>query len=232
MYRPGTLEDECSSWRTVIYFNVVRSIKHILSTLEIWDDTIEDDSNSSQDEVASIMAPSTSRRDGAISDQPSPSASLMNSPAAMSSGLPGSPPRTEQSSTHPTTASKEAKSYQIANLRRRLSPLVAADPQLADRLSGGITVSGSGKGGVFVRSGWQARAIENAMIKTKWAKRASLTTETKASRESTEAVRDILVEDVGKMLAASRVDIEALWCHPTVKTLMAKRRLKLDEWSE
>ena len=46
--------------------------------------------------------------------------------------------------------------HQLANLKLRLSPLVGLEASLATRLSGGggISVSG-GKGGVFVRRGWQ-----------------------------------------------------------------------------
>ena len=36
--------------------------------------------------------------------------------------------------------------------------LMSIEPQLADRLSGDISVVGSSKGEVFVRSGWQARS--------------------------------------------------------------------------
>jgi hypothetical protein len=47
---------------------------------------------------------------------------------------------------------------QIPTLGLRLSPLVATECTLTDRLSGGVRVSGLGKGGVFVCHGWQARS--------------------------------------------------------------------------
>lgn len=120
----------------------------------------------------------------------------------------------------------------IANIRRRLSPLVASDIQLADRLSGGITVSGSGKGGVYVRSGWQARTIENALGRIR--PRPSVDGDGRKGRNSISAdiVQDALVQDVGRMLDAAKDDIKELWNHPTVRGLINKRRLKLDEWSE
>lgn len=118
---------------------------------------------------------------------------------------------------------------QIANLRRRLSPLIAADAQLADRLSGGINVSGSGKGGVFVRSGWQARTIENAIGKMK---QRQYDNEKMRDGFGQDPMHDVLIQDVGRMLEISEEDILELWNHPTVKGLMVKRRLKLDEWSE
>jgi len=106
--------------------------------------------------------------------------------------------------------------------------LVATDAQLADRLSGGITVSGSGKGGVFVRSGWQARTIENAVGRIRQRRQV----DNSKGRDSLDPGHDILVQDVAQMLKASERDVKELWNHPTVKALMAKRRLKLDEWSE
>jgi len=45
-------------------------------------------------------------------------------------------------------------------------------------------------------------------------------------------VQDTLVQEVGRMLEALKTDIKILWAHPTVKGLIAKRKLKLDEWSE
>ena len=45
MYSRGTLENERMSWRTVIYFSIVRFLHKILAMLEIWDD-IDDGSDS------------------------------------------------------------------------------------------------------------------------------------------------------------------------------------------
>ncbi|KAK0223438.1 guanine nucleotide-binding protein [Armillaria fumosa] len=196
MYKPNSLDQERSSWRTVIYFNVVHSIKHILNTLEAWDDSLEDEMD--------VDGPYSHGR---------------------------STPTVHSSRSHhfydPLTSQTT-----IANIRRRLSPLVASDIQLADRLSGGITVSGSGKGGVYVRSGWQARTIENALGRIR--PRPSVDGDGRKGRNSISAdiVQDALVQDVGRMLDAAKDDIKELWNHPTVRGLISKRRLKLDEWSE
>lgn len=231
MYRPNSIDQERSSWKTVIYFNVVHSLKHILTTLEAWDDVLDDDSEN-LDDFASI-SPNGPRPNG-IAEQPSPSTSLMNS-SNPSGGVSNSPARTGSPGSIPShsfNTSKESSSTQIGGLRRRLSPLVSSDAQLADRLSGGITVSGSGKGSVYVRSGWQARTIENALTKIK--PKHAQEIEAKKARENTpqDTVVDILVQDVGRMLAASKDDIKELWGHPTVRGLIARRKLKLDEWSE
>ncbi|KAL0955045.1 hypothetical protein HGRIS_003963 [Hohenbuehelia grisea] len=227
MYKPHSLEQERTSWRTVIYFNVVHSLKHILNVLEAWDDGTEDDIDA--DDSAS-MSPLSSRNMMFMSEQPSPSTSLMNSPSGISNGPPGSPPRVDTRVDSPKSMSGTS---QIAQLRRKLGPLVAADSQLADRLSGGVTVSGSGKGGVYVRSGWQARAIENALGRVKRNKRSSMGTE-KPGRDSvsTDGDEDQLVQEVGRMLEATQDDIKTLWEHQTVKALISRRKLKLDEWSE
>ncbi|KAF5391604.1 hypothetical protein D9757_002532 [Collybiopsis confluens] len=189
MYRPHSLDQERASWRTVIYFNVVRSIKHILNTLESWDDSLEEDLDGSK------------------------AANYMNAGPSRS----GSPFQANGAATSRST---------IATLRRRLSPLVSTDSALADRLSGGVTVSGSGKGGVFVRTGWQARTIDNALGRLRGRQSGEY------EPKQPEIVQDPLVQDVSRMLEATKDEVRELWAHPTVKGLIAKRRLKLDEWSE
>jgi guanine nucleotide-binding protein alpha-1 subunit len=219
MYQPNSLDQERASWRTVIYFNVVRSIKHILATLEAWDDSPNDEANDDDDKT------SISHDHSHFAGPSIPS----------SSSLPGSPPGAEPPlASHSLSPINDSNMLQIANLRQRLSPLVAADKELANRLTGGVTVSGSGKGGVYVRSGWQARTIENALGKARRPKKTSNAAEDKPGRESisTDVVEDVLVKNVGRMLDVLRDDIKDLWKHPTVKALIARRKLKLDEWSE
>jgi guanine nucleotide-binding protein alpha-1 subunit len=199
MYKPSSLEQERASWATVIYFNVVHSLKHILATLEAWDDSLE---GTEFDETPSR------RRGNSSSD----------SPAGSSSGA------------HTPSETLDANGpVQIANLRRRLSPLIATDEQLADRLTGGVSVSGSGKGAVYVRSGWQARTIENAIGKLR---RHPNEAEKRSQDGPSHEPQDPLAQEVGRMLQLCEHDIEELWSHPTVKGLIAKRKLKLDEWSE
>ncbi|KAH6913437.1 guanine nucleotide-binding protein [Coprinopsis sp. MPI-PUGE-AT-0042] len=199
MYKPSSLEQERASWATVIYFNVVHSLKHILATLEAWDDSLE---GTEFDEAP------TRRRGNGSSD----------SPAGSSSGA-----------ATPSEALDANGPVQIANLRRRLSPLIATDEQLADRLTGGVSVSGSGKGAVYVRSGWQARTIENAIGKLR---RHPNEAEKRSQDGPSQEPQDPLAQEVGRMLKLCEHDIEELWSHPTVKGLIAKRKLKLDEWSE
>ncbi|KAF6754577.1 guanine nucleotide-binding protein [Ephemerocybe angulata] len=209
MYNPNSLNQERASWTTVIYFNVVHSLKHILAILENWDDSLDGVESPGDDSSQSH----SSRRGGfGGNDSGSPSPSPMD--------VSPSPIRLEP---------RDGGAVQIANLRRRLSPLIATDEQLADRLSGGITVSGSGKGSVFVRSGWQSRTVESALGRIR--KRPSSEDE-RYAREGADEQQDPLVKEIGRMLQLCENDIQELWNHPTVKGLMAKRKLKLDEWSE
>ena len=207
MYKPNSIDQERLSWRTVIYFNVVRSIKHILTTLEQWDDVVDDDENPALEDLAS------------------------NGHAIASSSMMDVDANGAQSSSNASAGPANIGAMQIANLRRRLAPLVEMDSQLADRLSGGISVSGSGKGGVYVRSGWQARTIENAIGKLK-NKRPNTSSEKTRESVSSELPPDAMVEEVARLLEAKEEDIHELWGHSTVKHMIAKRRLKLDEWSE
>jgi len=210
MYRPSSLDSERISWKTVIYFNVVHSLKHILTTLEQWDDVLgeDNDSLSFNEDKLFDSTPSTSLHAGGGSK---------GSPSSATS---------VPSSSHFQTWTDNSGANQIAALRRKLSPLILTDTQLADRLSGGINVSGSGKGSVYVRSGWQARTIENAMG------RFNKRSQDRKEISNNQAVQDFLIIDVARMLVLFESDIKELWDHPTVKGMIAKRRLKLDEWSE
>ncbi|EDR01833.1 uncharacterized protein LACBIDRAFT_332856 [Laccaria bicolor S238N-H82] len=215
MYKPTSMVQERASWTAVIYFNVVHSLKHILATLEAWDDTLDEDAEAqptSTDDSQSII-PKKARGNG-IADQPSPSTSLLT--GSIIQGSPSSLMPSEAGGSH-SHSMKEGGALQIANLRRRLFPLVAADAQLADRLSGGISVSGSGKGGVFVHSGWQARTIENALGRIKQ-KRRSAESEKKTRRWA----------NVG----ALRLGYPGVVASSHCQGVNRQRKRKLDEWSE
>jgi len=219
MYKPNSIEQERISWKTVIYFNVVHSLKHILATLDAWEDTVGEE----PDGFDIAISPIKTRENGS-SQQPSSSMSLHHSPLANGSSGPSSP---SDASAAPTSPSTSLPSSDIGTLRQRLTTLLATDAPLADRLSGGISVSGSGKGGVYVRSGWQARTIENALVRFR-----PKHEEFKKNLVAEEPVQDILVEDIGRLLVSAVEDIKDLWSHPTVKGLITRRKLKLDEWSE
>ncbi|KAJ7077129.1 guanine nucleotide binding protein, alpha subunit [Mycena belliarum] len=209
MYKPNSIEQERSSWRTVIYFNVVHSLKHILTTLEAWDDSFDDN-------------PRALPHPTGYYDQ-----------SASPYGVPPIPSGMARAPSRPGSPAVSGRTSRVTALRNRLNPLLDADSPLADRLSGGITVSGSGKGGVYVRSGWQARTVDKAMGKHR-GKNSAYEVDYRRAPDNYrhEDDGDVLLQDVGRMLSALREDIRELWAHPTVKGLIMKRKLKLDEWSE
>jgi len=215
------------SWRTVIYFNVVRSLQKILATLEVWDDI--DDGTDSQ---------STLERQELANDDLPILGKSHSALQAVGSGMSPTP-----SPTHlapPTPISARASS--ISELRLRLLTLIGIEPQLADRLSGGVSMAGSGKGEVFVRSGWQARSLlKGQKLIGRLSKRSDnsptelATSELTADRPGssmTVSNADPLIEEVASMLYQSQDDIRILWENPVVRALISKRKLKLDEWSE
>lgn len=99
---------------------------------------------------------------------------------------------------------------------------MAAETILAERLSGGLKVAGSGKGGVFVRSGWQTTTIGKGKGKAKHY----------PATIPEEMETDDLVLDVAKMLTAGKDDILQLRSHPSVTKLVERKKLRLDEWAE
>ncbi|KAH7911686.1 guanine nucleotide binding protein, alpha subunit [Hygrophoropsis aurantiaca] len=225
MYSPASLDSERMSWRTVVYFNVVRSIKKILTTLEAFDDV--DDGTDSQ---------STLERQEYGDDIPPRAPSAQPSVHSSQIGVALSPPSpiSPVDGTQPTSPTKGHTA--ISDLRRRLLPLTNTEPQLADRLSGGVAVSGSGKGEVYVRSGWQARTIQKGqkMIGRR-SKKSEVGPELTFERSNTALSvvdADPLVDDVATMLDQSRDEIKTLWDHTIVKALIKSRKLKLDEWAE
>ncbi|KAI6042581.1 guanine nucleotide binding protein, alpha subunit [Pisolithus marmoratus] len=233
MYSPASLESERMSWRTVVYFNIVRSIKKILATLEVWDDI--DDGTDSQsaverqelgnDEFPVLGHSKLENQDVGPSVTPTP-------PSPIAAQPPGAV-------CIPTKASS------IPELRFRLRSLERTEPHLADRLSGGVFPVGSGKGEVFVRSGWQARSIQKGQELVGKRPRRSMNQPSDSAKVGIPAQAsdrpatslstldaDPLIEEVASMLEQSQDDIRTLWEHPVVRSLISNRKLKLDEWSE
>lgn len=119
---------------------------------------------------------------------------------------------------------------QIATLRLRLSPLVAAERSLATRLSGGLVRAGEFGGGdvLYVRAGWQERAALDPLRR----KAASPGAGSGGRGKGKGSERDELVEDVANVLHGVREDVAALWRLPMVRSLIERRKLRFDEWAE
>ena len=206
MYSPDSLDQERASWRTVVYFNVARSVKRILDILESHGDLFDDDT--------------PDRAENSAYDSISSKHFLEGDDAA------------DASSTHPYASPVITESQkQIATLRLRLSPLVAAEFTLADRLSGGIRVSGSGKGDVYVRDGWQSRSTaRNSRSRVASAPNFSFPSPLSDGVNSLNVAE--AVEEVGRILDASKENVKALWRSDVVQKMIKRRRLRLEEWAE
>lgn len=157
----------------------------------------------------------------------------------------GLPSTADDASMSPSTQSSIDK--QVALFRTRLSPLLAAEAQLADRLSGGVNVSGSGKGSVFVRTGWQSRSLGlpfgRGRERTASAGRFSFNggrgsvdnqrgNEVELQARQSDSEEDKLILEVASILNSCEADIRELWEMPAVKRLRERRRLKLEEWAD
>ena len=209
MYRPDSLDQERASWRTVVYFNIARSVKRILESLESHGDIFDEDSpdNTGDPVYTSVSSKQTLEdriRQDAVEDPPP----LVSRP-------------------YPSPLTSETQK-QIATLRLRLSPLVAAECTLADRLSGGVRVSGSGKGGVFVRHGWQTRST----TRPPRSRDGSGASHALASPATDGVNLSEAIEEVGRILDASKEDVKALWRSDVVQKMIRRRRLRLEEWAE
>ena len=118
---------------------------------------------------------------------------------------------------------------ELATLKLRLSPLLTAESSLADRLSGGVQVGSSAKkrgGGVYVRSGWQTTLAVSGR------KRRYDESGAQSDEEGKDIGRDYVQEELSKisrMLAACSDDVKVLWNHNVVRTLIEKRKLRLQE---
>jgi guanine nucleotide-binding protein subunit alpha len=105
---------------------------------------------------------------------------------------------------------------EISRIRHKLLPLVSIEDSLASELSGGVTVAG-GHSGVFVRAGWQ-----------------SVVTSTRSwpvahlhGRSSPRP--DVVANMAAHLLSDLQYDVDELWQHLAVKTLLRMRRLRLEE---
>ncbi|KAI0744354.1 G-alpha-domain-containing protein [Daedaleopsis nitida] len=189
-YSSQTLESERSSWRPIVYFNILRAIRMILDELD-WEYGL--------------------------------GASGADSPLAVIPLLPSTSATSHSGSGSGSSAHSRANPAwfpELALLRNKLLPLVASEDALAAELSGGITVSG-GRTGVYVRSGWQALNSSNRS----WPLAEDYRTGGMTLRQS--AVTNI----VATTLAASQDEIEYLWWHPGVQSLLKNNKLKLEEYA-
>ncbi|KAG8903143.1 hypothetical protein FRC01_009315, partial [Tulasnella sp. 417] len=299
MYAPATLEMERSSWRHVVYINLIKSVRTMLDSLDH-----EYDLEIDREADLLLQSPSLSPSFASLSSPTSKATKLLpyqwDDPSSLPSPIPSSakgkgkerettPTQEEfdsgsmgragvaKLSTSPSMIAAAAGSgqfspawaQQIATLRLRLTPLLSMEEVLARKIGMGVQVA-PGKEEVFVRKGWQGiRTKKWSTASASSASSASSTSTTTpvpsskipipepeyiyssrlsmgsgvsgfgfdtASTTSTEIQIELdqrteLVRQVSTLFMSLRGDVETLYAHPAVKTLIKKRKLRLEESS-
>jgi len=200
-YASNQLDKERPAWRPVVYFNVIKAVRMILEELD-YELSLPVQSRpplGSSSPQSSYQAPSPQSPDESYS------------PGGAAGGINGHRHR-DGGGASPVSGLASGGVWQedLAQLRTKLLPLVAVENALASDLNGGVTISG-GRGGVFVRAGWQGMGGSSV-----WPG---------ATTSRGPPVNDL----VARMLAATRDEVAALWNHSSVRTLLKYRKLRLEE---
>ncbi|KAG8744141.1 hypothetical protein FRC10_010710 [Ceratobasidium sp. 414] len=120
---------------------------------------------------------------------------------------------------------------QLAAIKLRLVPLLGLESTLAARIGSGFNVAGRTE--VCVRRGWQDGAL--------WSRAGTARRKGARSRSGSgsrgadsgvgngKAPEEDLHSDLQLVLADSKRDIDQLWSHPSVRLLLQRRRLRLED---
>ncbi|KAG9092631.1 hypothetical protein FS749_015560 [Ceratobasidium sp. UAMH 11750] len=145
-------------------------------------------------------------------------------PWSSSYSPPASPRRTEPA---PNGHSRD----QLAAIKLRLVPLLGLESTLAARIGSGFTVAGRTE--VCVRRGWQDGALWSraGVGKRKGARSRSGSGSRgiDAGVGNGKAPEEDLHSALQLVLADSKPDIDQLWSHPSVRLLLQRRRLRLED---
>ena len=116
---------------------------------------------------------------------------------------------------------------ELANLRLRLLPLLILEDQLSGNLAGAshITVNHA----PVVRSGWQS-LMRSKTLKNKGSA-GSGELKNKNSEEGDPSGCTTADGSTVRMLMASQGDVQLLWSHPCVKSMIKRRKLRLEDSS-
>ncbi|PAV16151.1 G- alpha subunit [Pyrrhoderma noxium] len=214
-YAPASLDEERDSWRAVVFFNVVRNIKRILQAL----DALNLTPNSPPPTSVPVAGPSSLPFDAGNEQD-------LDAEAVAADVDNGDGPMTNLSMAART---------ELATLKLKLSPLLSAEAGLADRLSGGVQVGALAKrrgGGVYVRTGWQTTMSVSGRKRRHSEENDSKGKEVQDGEQRTRDVIQKELEDISSLLYACREDVKALWAHAAVRSLIDKRKLRLQESAE
>lgn len=114
----------------------------------------------------------------------------------------------------------------LAPIKLRLMPLLALESTLASRIGSGFNLGGRTE--VCVRRGWQ----DSALWSRSGGKRKGRSRSGSADGDRTgKAPESELHSDLQLVLADARQDIEQLWAHASVRGLIQRRKLKLEDAS-
>ncbi|KLO11726.1 G-alpha-domain-containing protein [Schizopora paradoxa] len=198
-YASNQMEKERPAWRPVVYFNIIKAVRMILEELDF-----------EFSQPAQSRPPLGSSSPQSSYQAPSPQTPDESySPGGAAAEING---HRNGGGASPVSGLASGGVWQedLAQLRTKLLPLVAVENSLASDLNGGVTVSG-GRAGVFVRAGWQGAGS------------SSIWPGSSSSRGP--PVNDL----VARMLAATRDEVDMLWNHSSVRTLLKYRKLRLEE---
>ncbi|KAG8970219.1 hypothetical protein FRC03_010409 [Tulasnella sp. 419] len=207
LYAPTSFAAERQAWKAVIYLNLVKSVRRILDSL-----THQDDDAMSDDSYGSGQRPETPMSLDALAS-----------------------PQSEFSNRQST----DDNYSQFAAIKLRLSPLTLAEDLLVRQLAGDgedeATQLGNyhlnGKNGtsvgnkvkeVFVRSG------------NNWKKAFSGSNRQKdndSTTSSSDSGHNSLKDDPFKLVAACADDMAALWTDRTVRQILERKKVRLQESS-
>ncbi|KAL5507600.1 hypothetical protein ACEPAH_7056 [Sanghuangporus vaninii] len=208
-YASHSLEKERPAWRPVVYFNIIKAVRMILEELDY---EFSQSPSQARPQLASTPPPLPPMSETARGKLPA----VPGAGAAFKAGGTGSSDTNTYSSPN-GSASNVSGGWQddLAQLRTKLLPLVAVEDALARDLSGGVTITG-GRTGIYVRSGWQA--LVAPMASRGWPGTGN-------GVSGGPPVNDL----VARMLAATKDEVSALWRHPSVRSLVKHRKLRLEE---
>lgn len=232
-YASNQLEKERPAWRPVVYFNIIKAVRMILEELDY---EFSQSPSSARSQLSSTPPP--------VPSLPSPHQPLSATARGKLPAIPGSgaafrlnsqtgngsgngnggptPNGSANANGNGVHAGANGGGWQedLAQLRTKLLPLVAVEDSLARDLSGGVSIGGAGgRSGVFVRSGWQA--LVAPVASRAWGGGGGHTQQ----QNGGPPVNDL----VARMLAATKDEVLALWRHPSVRSLLKARKLRLDE---
>ncbi|KAI5118923.1 hypothetical protein M0805_003747 [Coniferiporia weirii] len=231
-YASHSLEKERPAWRPVVYFNIIKAVRMILEELDY---EFSQSPSQARPQLASTppLPPMSSTARGKLPAIPGAAGNYAGASTRAHGHAfagPGGNGAASGGASGSVSHGSANGGWQedLAQLRTKLLPLVAVEDALARDLSGGVAVTGAGgRTGVFVRTGWQALVapVTGRVWPSGWGGGGGGATAGQVNNAGGPPVNDL----VARMLAATKEEVAALWRHPSVRTLLKYRKLRLEE---